>query len=103
MYILLNFSTNPIIVLGIVIREFEHYITNLEKNAQLACNLFKPIWEEKALYEEFLAEIESAETSDERYNTAVTLVKAYKKKKLQAPKKVKAKLRVKKKLKSPTN
>ncbi|PGD91922.1 helix-turn-helix domain-containing protein [Bacillus wiedmannii] len=102
-YTLLDFSTNPIIVLGIVIREFEHYITNLEKNAQLAYKLFKPIWEDKALYEEFLAEIESVETSEERYNTAITLVKAYKKKKLQAPKKGKARLRVRKKLKSSTN
>lgn len=98
-YTLLDFSTNPIIVLGIVIREFEHCITTLEKNAQLAYKLFKPIWEDKTIYEGFLAEIGAVETSQERYDTAITLVNKYKKEKLDVPKKSKAKLKVKKKIK----
>lgn len=100
-YTLLDFSTNPIIVLGIVIRENEHYITTLEKDAQLAYKLFKPIWEDKTIYQGFLAEIEAVETSEERYNTAMLLVKEYKKQKLKRPKKTKTKLRIKKKVKSP--
>jgi hypothetical protein len=98
-YTLLDFSINPIIVLGIVIREFEHYITNLEKDSHLAYKLFKPIWEDKTIYEGFLLKIGTVETSEERYNTAKLLVKQYKKQKLETPKKSKAKLRVKKKIK----
>jgi predicted transcriptional regulator len=93
-YTLLDFSTNPIIVLGIVIRENEHKITTLEKDAQLAYKLFKPIWEDKTIYERFLAEIEAVETSQERYDTAITLVNEYKKEKLNVPKKPKAKLKI---------
>lgn len=100
-YTLLDFSTNPIIVLGIVIREFEHHITTLEKDAQLAYKLFKPIWEDKTIYEQFLTKIGAVETSEERYDTAIKLVNVYKKEKLQAPTKTKAKLRLKRKVKSP--
>ncbi|QKE10625.1 hypothetical protein HPG46_27705 (plasmid) [Bacillus cereus] len=100
-YTLLDFSTNPIIVLRIVIREFEHYITKLEKGAQLAYKLFKPIWEDKTIYEGFLAKIGAVETSEERYDTAITLVNEYKKEKLNVSKKSKAKLTVKKKIKVP--
>ncbi|MCH6267195.1 helix-turn-helix domain-containing protein [Neobacillus citreus] len=99
-YTLLDFSINPIIVLGIVIREFEHFITNLEKDSQLAYKLFKPIWEDKTIYEGFLAKIEAVETSEERYNTAKLLVKQYKKQKLETSTMTKAKLRVKRKVKS---
>jgi DNA-binding Lrp family transcriptional regulator len=100
-YTLLDFSTNPIIVLGIVIREFEHYITALEKDSQLAYKLFKPIWEDKTIYEQFLTKIRAVKTSNERYDTAIRLVNMYKKEKLQTPKKTKSKLRLKRRVKPP--
>ncbi|MEH7444827.1 winged helix-turn-helix domain-containing protein [Bacillus sp. JJ1122] len=100
-YTLLDFSTNPIIVLGIVIREFEHHITTLEKDSQLAYKLFKPLWEDKPIYEGFLAEIGAVETSEERYDTAISLVNVYRKEKLNPCHKQKTKLKLKKKLKVP--
>jgi hypothetical protein len=102
LYTLLDFSINPIIVLGIVIREHEHYITQLEKQSiTVAHKLFKPLWEDETIYKGFLAKIGAVETSEERYDTAMLLVKEYKKQKLESPKKTKAKLRVKRKVKSP--
>jgi hypothetical protein len=98
-YTLLDFSTNPIIVLGIVIRENEHKITTLEKDSQLAYKLFKPLWEDKSIYEELLAEIGAVETSEDRYDTAISLVNVYRKEKLDTPQKSKTKLRLKKKIK----
>jgi DNA-binding Lrp family transcriptional regulator len=92
-YTLLDFSTNPIIVLGIVIRENEHKITTLEKDSQLAYKLFKPLWEDKSIYEELLAEIGAVETSEDRYDTAISLVNVYRKEKLDTPQKSKTKLR----------
>jgi predicted peptidase len=71
---LLHFSTNPIIVLGIVIREFEHHITTLEKNAQLAYKLFKPIWEDKGIYELILKKIGAVQTSADRYSIILLLL-----------------------------
>ncbi|GEM_PF-4402974 len=100
-YTLLDFSTNPIIVLGNVIREHEHFMNHIEKeDIETACNLFKPLWTDKNIYEGFLAEIGALETSEERYNTAMLIVKQYKEQKLVTPKKTKTKLQIKRKEKS---
>lgn len=97
-YTLLDFSINPIIVLGNVIREHEKFMNTIEKERiETVCNLFRPLWTDKNIYEEFLAKLGALKTSEERYNSAMLLVKQFKEQKLETPKKTKAKLQIKRK------